>query len=129
MPKFIVKFGLDCLSYKGFHLEVVEGNGTINRSTYCDIIREFVPYSNALFENGWILVQDGATPHTAKDTKQFFMENNLQVLQRPANFPDVTSIKNTWNILKQHVEKACSRTKAELREKDLGISIQFFGRY
>ena len=29
----------------------------------------FVPYADALYEEGWILQQDGATPHTSAKTK------------------------------------------------------------
>ena len=94
MPKVTVKITVwGALSCKGFYIKVVDGNGTISSSTYCDIIREFIPYGNALLEDTWILEQDSATPHTAKDTK-FFIENNLHVLQWPANSPDLTLIGN-----------------------------------
>ena len=49
--------------------------------------------------------QDGATPHTSRQNREFLSGNQVQVLQSPANFPHLWSIENVWQIFKHNVEK------------------------
>ena len=58
------------LSYRGFYLKILDGKATIDSQKYCQIVAEFVPYADALYEEGWILQQDGATPHTSAKIKK-----------------------------------------------------------
>ena len=58
------------LSYRGFYLKISDGKATIDSQKYCQILAESVPYADALFEEGWILQQDVATPHTSAKTNQ-----------------------------------------------------------
>lgn len=113
-PKFSPKVMVwGALSFKSFYLEIIE-NGTINSRKYCNIIQNFVPHANALFPNGWILEQDGATPHTSHETRNFFMDNFLQILQWPPNSPEINPIENVWTVLKAFVEKKNPQSKHEL---------------
>ena len=101
------------LSFNGFYLKIIE-DGRINSRKYCEIVAEFMPYADALYTNGWVLEQDGATPHTSKETKEFLAENNIQILQWPPNSPDINPVENVWTILKDFVEKRNPQTKEEL---------------
>ena len=115
-PKFCPKVMVwGALSFKGFYLKIIP-EGTINSRKYCEILLEFMPYANALFANGWILEQDGATPHTSRETSDFFAENQVQILQWPPNSPDINPVENVWTILKNFVEKKNPQTKAALIE-------------
>ena len=115
-PKFCQKVMVwGSLSLRDFYLKIIEG-GTVNAEKYCQIVDEFIPYANRLYPEGWILEQDGATPHTARKTMEFFEEKNLQFLQWPPNSPDVNPIENVWEILKNAVEQKNPKTKQELIE-------------
>ena len=94
-------------------MKIIE-RGTIDSSKYCEIVGDFIPYATALFPDGWILEQDGATPHTSRQTKNFFAENSVQFLQWPPNSPDINPVENVWMMLKSFVEKKNPKTKDEL---------------
>jgi hypothetical protein len=101
------------LSYRGFYMTIIDGPGTINSQKYCQIIEEFLTYADCLYPTGWILQQDGATPHTSRATKAFFEEKNVQIMQWPPNSPDLSPIDNVWQILKDYVEKKNPQNLAE----------------
>ena len=113
-PKFSPKIMVwGAISSKGFYMKIIE-RGTIDSSKYCEIVGDFIPYATALFPDGWILEQDGATPHTSRKTKDFFAENSVQFLQWPPNSPDINPVENVWMMLKSFVEKKNPKTKDEL---------------
>ena len=98
-------------------LELCFNELTHDRNTLRNLLLdEFIPYANRLYPEGWILEQDGATPHTARKTMEFFEEKNNQFLQWPPNSPDVSPIGNVWEILKNAVEQKNPKTKQELIE-------------
>lgn len=117
VPKFspsVMVWG--ALSTKGFYLKILP-SGSINSEKYCATVKEFLPFANNLFPNGWILQQDGATAHTARGTKAWFERNNVTVLQWPPNSPDLSPVENVWQILKDEVEKVSPSSVVELRHE------------
>ena len=51
-----------------FYMKIIE-RGKIDSVRYCEIVGNFISYGTALSPDGWIPEQDGATPHTSRQTK------------------------------------------------------------
>jgi hypothetical protein len=80
-----------------------------------------------------ILMEDGASPHTAKLTKQLHDKHGIDKMCWPASSPDLNPIENVWRMLKQRVAKISPRSLAELREcvkkEWAALKLSDFARY
>ena len=41
----------------------------------------------------WLLLHDGASAHTSKNTTKWLEDNKIEIYPHPANFPDLNPIE------------------------------------
>ncbi len=76
---------------------------TVNAAIYQETLEHFMlPSVDKLYEDSDIIFQQDLEPaHTAKDTKSWFNDHGVTVLDWPANSPKLNPIENIWGIVKR----------------------------
>jgi transposase/predicted transcriptional regulator len=89
--------------------------GTVNTDKYIELLEShFLPWFRENCPATHTFQQDNAPAHKSKRSIAFINDQNLKLLDWPANSPDLNPIENIWSVLKNAVEKRSPKTLEEL---------------
>ena len=110
-------------------------NGNINAQTYInDVLAvEALPFIQFHGPNVTSM-HDNARPHSAAITRQFLETNNVNVLDWPANSPDLNPIQQVWDesgrrVRRNHAIHTVNDLAAALQAKWANLPALFIQRY
>ena len=87
-----------CINAKGVgFLTKVEGR--LNGEGYINILKNVLISTTHLLTitSGWIFQQDNATCHTSRLVREWFNDEQITVMDSPAQSTDLNPIENLWD--------------------------------
>lgn len=108
-----------CMAANGVG-EMFVCEGRMNSRQYINVLECCLqPSFRRIFGDGdydeVIFQQDNALCHTSRTTRQWMEENNIRLLDWPAQSPDLNPIEHLWSTLKTRIRNHRIATKDSLK--------------
>jgi hypothetical protein len=101
--------------------ELVEVEKTMNRLDYIEILEENLCTSiESIYgddQHPFVLVQDNAPPHSARDTQNYLFDEGIQTMQWPPHSPDMNIIETVWGYIIRKLRRNPPATVNGLRNR------------
>jgi len=90
--------------------------GILKKEQYLNIMEDhMIPSADLLFgREEWLFQQDNDPKHTAIVVKHWMEDEEVPLMEWPAQSPDLNPIENLWSILDQRLKNRKPSNKEEL---------------
>lgn len=93
---------------------------TLDGPKYRQILdEELLPHAEAVYgedRGAWTFMQDGAPCHRSATVREWFAQTGVQVMEWPAQSPDLNPIESMWFQIKRAIGRRNFETKQALWE-------------
>ena len=96
----------------------------INVTVYKEILKKHVINLRIAINQPVVFMQDNTLCHTLKSVKTFLSEEDITVMEWPAQSPDMNPIENVWKLLNERAKEKNPRNVEELWTNSKGENIR-----
>ena len=87
--------------------------GSQNQYTYKGLLQDLVLPEFRASSHDLVFQQDNAPCHTAHSIRDFFEENDMEIIDWPPQSPDLSPIEVLWNVLKMKLKALQPRPRTK----------------
>ena len=93
---------------------LVRLHNEVKTTVYKEILKKHVLNLRTAINQPAVFMQDNTPCHTAKFVKTFLSDEDVTVMEWPAQSPDINPIENVWKLLNERAKEKNPRNIAKL---------------